>query len=149
MDHIREDIKKQPTNLKPFPTTPEQQLGLTLYRLAHGCSFSKVTDLFGVSISLAGKTFNKVTRVLVARMYDTFTVLPKNQAEWETELKNFIENYEFLFVGAWDGFHVCVCSKLNSYFSFKKRYTVSNLALVGYNKRILYAVVGALGSTYD
>ena len=105
--------------------------------------------MFGVSISLAGKTFNKATRVLVAQMYDTFTVLPKNQAEWETELKNFIENYEFLFVGAWDGFHVCVCSKLNSYFSFKKRYTVSNLALVGYNKRILYPVVGALGSTYD
>ena len=82
-------------------------------------------------------------------MYDTFTVLPKNQAEWETELKNFIENYEFLFVGAWDGFHVCVCSKLNLHFSFKKRYTVSNLGLVGYNKRILYAVVGAPGSTYD
>ena len=78
MDHIREDIKKQPTNLKPFPTTLEQQLGLTLYRLAHGCSFSTVADLFGVSISLAGQTFNKVTRVLVARMYDTFVVLPKN-----------------------------------------------------------------------
>ena len=81
LDHIREDIKKQPTNLKPFPTTPEQQLGLTLYRLAHGCSFSTVADLFGVSISLAGQTFNKVTRVLVARMYDTFVVLSKNQAE--------------------------------------------------------------------
>ena len=68
MDYIREDIKKQPVNLKPFPTTPEQQLGLTLYRLAHGCSFSMVADLFGVSISLAGQTFNKVTRVLVSRM---------------------------------------------------------------------------------
>ena len=81
LDHIREDIKKQPTNLKPFPTTPEQQLGLTLYRLAHGCSFSTVTDLFGVSISLAGQTFYKVTRALVARMYDTFVILPKNQAK--------------------------------------------------------------------
>ena len=78
LDHIREDIKKQPTNLKPFPTTLEQQLGLTLYRLAHGCSFSTVADLFGVSISLAGQTFNKVTRVLVARMYNTFVVLLKN-----------------------------------------------------------------------
>ena len=49
LDHIREDIKKQPTNLEPFLTTPKQQLGLTLYRLAHGCSFSTVADLFGVS----------------------------------------------------------------------------------------------------
>ena len=37
LDHIKEDIKKQPTNLKPFLTTPEQQLGLTLYRLTHRC----------------------------------------------------------------------------------------------------------------
>ena len=68
MDHIiREDVKKQPTNLKTFPTTPEPQLGLTLYSLAHGCSFSTVADLLGISISLAGQTFNKVSRVLVAQ----------------------------------------------------------------------------------
>ena len=103
------------------PTTPEQQLGLTLYRLAHGCSFSTVADLFGVSISLAGQTFNKVFRVLVAQMYDIFVLLPQNQAEWETELKNFLENYEFPCVGAWEGFHAYVCSKLKSYFIFIKR----------------------------
>ena len=149
MDHIREDIKKQPTNLEPFPTTPEQQLGLTLYRLAHGCSFSTVADLFGVSISLAGQTYKKVTRVLVAQIYNTFALLSQNQAGWETEPKNVIENYEFRCVGDWDGFHVYVRSKLKSYFSFKKRYTVSNLALVWYNKRILYAAVSAPRNTHD
>ena len=61
LDHIREDLKNRPTNLKRFSTTPEQQLGLTLYRPARGCSFSTVADLFGVSISLAGQTFDKVT----------------------------------------------------------------------------------------
>ena len=77
-------------------------------------------------------------------MYDTFVALTKNQAKWETELKNFIENYQFPCVGGWDGLHVYVCSKLKSCFSFEKKYTVSNLALIGYNKRILYAAVGAL-----
>ena len=149
MGHIREDIKKQPTNLEPFPTTPEQQLGLTLYRLAHGCSFSTVADLFGVSISPAGQTYKKVTRVLVAQIYNTFALLSQNQAGWETEPKNVIENYEFRCVGDWDGFHVYVRSKLKSYFSFKKRYTVSNLALVWYNKRILYAAVGVPRNTHD
>ena len=53
-------------------------------------------------------------------------------------------------MGAWNGFHnIYVCSKLKSYFSFKKRYTVSNVALIGYNKRILYAAVGAPGSIHD
>ena len=105
--------------------------------------------MFGVSISLAGQTFNKVFRVLVAQMYDIFVLLPQNQAEWETEFKNFLENYEFPCVGAWEGFHACVCSKLKSYFIFIKRWTVSNLALVGYNKRMLNSAVGAPGSTHD
>ena len=122
---------------------------MTLYRLAHGCSFSTVGDLFGVSISLAAQTFNKIMRLLVVKMYDSYVTLPSSEQEWEAELRGFIENYEFPCVGAWDGFHVYISSKLKSFFSFKKRYTMSNLALVGFNKRILYAAVGAPGSTHD
>ena len=42
-----------------------------------------------------------------------------------------------------------VSSKLKSYYSFKKKYTVNNLGLVSYNKRFLYAAGGAPGSTHD
>ena len=75
--------------------------------------------------------------------------MPQIDAEWETEMRGFIENYEFPTVGALDGFHVYISTKLKSYFSFKKRYSMSNLALVGYNKRILSCSVGAPGSTHD
>ena len=78
---------------------------------------------------------------MVAKLYDTYVTLPQNNQEWTDDVKSFIENYEFPCAGAWDGFHVYVSSKLKSYFSFKKRYSMSNLALVGCNKRILYAVV--------
>ena len=60
-----------------------------------------------------------------------------------------MENYDFLCAGAWDGFHVYISLKLKSYFSFKKRYTMTNLGLISYNKRFLYAAVGVLGSTHD
>ena len=142
-------IIKQPTNMKPFPTPPEKLLGLTLYRLAHGCSFPTVGALFGVSESLASTTFNKVVRVLVATMYDDYVKLPSSSNEWQEQLKGFIENYEFPCVGAWDGFHVYVSSKIKSYFSFNKRYTMSSLGLIGYNKSFHYAAVGAPGSTHD
>ena len=56
----------------------------------------------------------------------------------------------------WDGFHVYVETKLKSYYSFKKRYSMSNMGLVGYNKRFLNASVSAPpppppppGSTHD
>ena len=52
-------------------------------------------------------------------------------------------------VGAWDGFHIYISLKLKSFFSFKKRYSMTNLDLVSYNKMFLYAVVGAPGSAHD
>ena len=60
-----------------------------------------------------------------------------------------IENYSFPAVGVWDGFHILVNSQLKANFSFKKKYTVNNLALTSNNKRFLYAAVGAPGTTHD
>ena len=69
--------------------------------------------------------------------------------EWINEIKGFIENYEFSCFGAWYGFHVYVCLKLKKHCNFKHRYLISNMGLVGYNKRFLYLTVGAPGSTHD
>ena len=149
LDVIAPYIFKKPTNLNSKPIIVDRLLGLTLYRVGHGVSYSTLSQLFGVSISLAGKTFNKVCRVLVAASYDQFVTLPKTDEEWDSEVKGLIENYEFLCVGAWNGFHVYVSSKLKSFYSFKKRCSMSNLGLVGYNKRFLYCSVGAPRSTHD
>ena len=108
-----------------------------------------MSDLFGVSVSAANKVLNKICQVLVAKLYDHFVYLPSADAEWESEIRGFLENYEFPRVGAWDGLHVYISSKLKNFSSFKKRYTMTNLDLVGYNKRFLYAAVGAPGSPHD
>ena len=83
-------IFKQTTNLNANPT-PDRQL--TLYHLAHGTSFSTVGDLFGVSISMATKTFNDIIRILVATMYDEYVKM--SNADWENQLQGFIGNYGF------------------------------------------------------
>lgn len=46
----------------PNPIEPDRLLGLTIYRLAHGCTFPVVRDIFTISKSLATKTFNHVIR---------------------------------------------------------------------------------------
>ena len=142
-------IQKTPTHLVPEPIEPEKQLALTIYRLAHGCSFIVISNLFGISKSLAVKTFNETVRQMVMHMYSDFVRLPCNENEWANELRGFIENYEFPCIGAWDGFHVYISSKLKNFYNFKHRYSISNMALVGYNKRILDLTVGAPGSTHD
>ena len=61
--------------------------------------------------------------------------MPSTEQKWLTrKLMNSIKNYEFSCIGAWDGFHVYVCSKLKNRYNFKHRYSISNMGLVGYNK---------------
>ena len=110
LDGIYEDIILTPTNLKPNPTSPDRQLALTIYRLATGCTYSTLPDLFGVSVSAASKFFNKICRLMVISLYDRYACLPTNDEEWQNEIRGFLENYEFPCVGAWDGFHVYINS---------------------------------------
>ena len=67
----------------------------------------------------------------------------------EPKSKGFSENYAFPCVGAWDGFHIYFNRNLKNYCSFKKRYSITNLGLVGFNKHFLYAAVGAPANTHD
>ena len=52
-------------------------------------------------------------------------------------------------MGAWDGFHVYISCNLKNFFSFEKRYSVTNMGFIGANKRFLWAGVGAPGSVHD
>ena len=102
LDVIAPYIFKEPTNLIPEPISVDRQLGLTLYRLGHGASYSTLSQLFGVSILLASERF--VEYWLWHLMINTLRCPRRMKSEWESEVKGFIENYEFPCVGAWDGF---------------------------------------------
>ena len=45
---------------------------------------------------------------MVATLYKEYVKMPETDAEWESELIGFLENYEFPTVGAWDGFHIYI-----------------------------------------
>ena len=79
-------------NLNQHPISVNRQLGLTLYRLGHGFCFTTYSQLFGVSISLASVTLNKVYCVIVATLYSRYVKLSRADEEWETESKDFLEN---------------------------------------------------------
>ena len=76
LDVIATYIFKEPTNSNTEPISVDRQLGLTLYRLGHGVSYSTLSQLFGVLISLASGIFNKVCKVLVGASYDQYFTLP-------------------------------------------------------------------------
>ena len=58
---IYENTIFNPTNLKTNPISPDQQLALTVYQVATGCTYSSLSDLFGVSVSAASNFLNKIS----------------------------------------------------------------------------------------
>ena len=138
-----------PTNLKPNLTPPQWQLGSTIYRLTTGCSCNTLAAFFSLSVPFVNEFFSKICRVLVSKLYGQYVRLSKTEAEWGADVKGFLEDCELPCVGAWDIFHVYVNSNLENYFNFKKRYSVTYLGSVGFNKYFLYVAVGASGSTHD
>ena len=109
-----------PTNFVLGPTSPDRQLAASLYRLAHGVTYTVLEDVFGILKESGCVFFSKVIRVIVAYFYDKYAKLPETDEQWEVEVRVFIENYDFLAVGAWDGCHIHVNSQLKANFSFKK-----------------------------
>ena len=110
-----------PTNLVPEPTEPNRQLELTIYKLARGCTFTVKDNVFGILESLATQTFNHVNRELVVNLLNEYTKMPPTEQELINETKDFIENYEFPSIGAWDTFPIYIYSKL------KKTTTIINI----------------------
>ena len=119
LDAIHDQIVLTSTNLKPKPTSPHRKLGLTIYRLATGCSCKTLATLLGLSVRSANEFFGKICRIMVGTLYDQYFRSPETETEWGGKVKGFLENYEFLCVGAWDGFHVYVNSNLKNDCSFK------------------------------
>ena len=94
LESMRELLTKETTKFKE-PVSPERQLGMTLYRLAHGCSFITAGDLFGIVPCTACKIFNEVICLIVLVFYDEYVTLPHTEQEWEAELTVFLEDYDF------------------------------------------------------
>lgn len=65
LGEIKDLIVKEPTRMKPNPAPPATQLALCLYKLAHGCTFLTVGDLFGVAESTAHVIFQNVCKAIV------------------------------------------------------------------------------------
>ena len=80
---IRDQKELTPANLNPLPTSPDQRLALTVYRLAAGCSYATLSDVLGGFVSFASMFFNKICRVIVANINDTHGTLPTTYSEWE------------------------------------------------------------------
>ena len=90
LNNIRQMTEKTPAKIVANPTESHKQLILMIYKLAHGCSFKVLKDLFGVSQARA----TEIIRVLVITLHNKFAHLPNSEDEWIKECKGFNESYK-------------------------------------------------------
>ena len=75
--------------------------------------------------------------------------LPNSKEKWIKECKRVHGKLLILLCSYMDGFHVHMTIRLKNYFSFKNKYTVTRIGLVGYKKRFLHLATGAPGNMHD
>ena len=81
-----------PTNFVPEPISPDRQLTVSLYRLAHVVTYTFLEDIFGLLKESGCVFFNKVIRLNVAYFNDEYVKLPETDKQREVEVRGFIEN---------------------------------------------------------
>ena len=86
---------------------------------------------------------------MVIALYVCYVALPKTIGECKEELKGFIVNYSLPCIGAWNGFHIHVATFLKSHYSFKHKYAISSMGLVGYKKRFVHVTCSSPGSIHN
>ena len=68
---------------------------------------------------------------MIMTLHKEFAHFPMSEDEWGKECKNFLENYELPWIGAWDGFHIQAVTSLKDYYSSTNKYTITSMGLVG------------------
>ena len=89
-----------------------------------------------LEISVVGKSttniiFQDVCKAIVECLCKRFVYLPINLQGRSQELECFLASWDFPCVGAWDGFHIYISTKLKNFYSYKKMYTVTNMGFIG------------------
>ena len=69
------------TNFVPEPIEPNRQLGLTIYKLAHSCTFTVIGNVFGISNSLASQPIH----------FAEYVKIPSSEQEWFNEIKTSLK----------------------------------------------------------
>ena len=77
------------TNLKPNPTPPYRQLGLTIYQLATGCNYKTVAALFGFSGLSVNEFLYKICRIFSGRSTSGMSFYQQPKLSGELKSRHF------------------------------------------------------------
>ncbi|XP_050517397.1 uncharacterized protein LOC126892027 [Diabrotica virgifera virgifera] len=144
-------ITKQTTQMRRTISAKER-FGLTLRFLASGDSYQSLSYLFKISPQLISSIVIEVCEALKNVLRDQVKV-PTTSDEWKKISDLFEERWNFPnCVGAIDGKHIVIMSRLNSgseYINYKGTFSIVLMALCDADYCVTYSNIGSQGRISD
>ena len=156
LQRIRSELQKQ--NVTEEPISPEERLGICLYRLGRGDYYYTIAEMVGRGLSAVNSIVLEVSKVLVEYLWQEAisSNLPKCREDFEEKIVDMEEFWQFPCTwAALDGCHIPMkcppggLAACKEYHNFKNFYSIVLMALVDSNYRFIWGSCGFPGNSHD
>ena len=156
LQRIRSELQKQ--NVTEEPISPEERLGICLYRLGRGDYYYTIAEMVGRGLSTVNSIVHEVSKVLVEYLWQEAisSNLPKCREDFEEKIVDMEEFWQFPCTwAALDGCHIPMkcppggLAACKEYHNFKNFYSIVLMALVDSNYRFIWGSCGFPGNSHD
>ncbi|XP_065891631.1 uncharacterized protein [Dysidea avara] len=144
-------LKKDPCRSRA-PIAVDQQVAVTIWRLATNVEYRTISALFGIGISTVCETVHRTCHAISENLLSRYIKLPQ-----EEQLKEIIREFETLWgfpqtVGAIDGSHIPILKPQecpSDYYNRKGFYSIIVQAVVDSQGRFIDVNIGWPGKVHD
>lgn len=156
LSRIRHVLQKQTVTEEPI--SPEERLGICLYRLGRGDYYYTISEMVARGVSTVNTIVQEVSQVLVEYLWgETISSnMPKCRDDFEKKIIDMEELWQFPCCwAALDGCHIpmkCPPGGLvacKEYHNFKNFYSIVLMALVDSQYRFIWGSCGFPGNSHD
>ena len=140
------------------PISPEERLGICLYRLGRGDYYYTIAEMVGRGVATVNSVVLEVCQVLVEYLgTESITSnMPKSREDFEGEILDVEELWQFSCCWvALDGCHIPIkcppggLEACKEYHNFKNFYSIVLMAMVDSHSRFVWGSCGYPGNSHD
>ena len=140
------------------PISPEERLGICLYRLGRGDYYYTIAEMTGRGVSTVSSIVQEVSQVLVEHLWQESisSHMPQSPEEFEKKILDMEEFWQFPCCwAAIDGCHIplkCPPGGLEAckeYHNFKNFYSIVLMGIVDSHYRFVWGSCGFPGNSHD